>query len=117
MAAGQQSGTGAMTNLDDDKVRKDDILSNRDKSQRRDGQSLDSTGVRIDEYKDVPTNQRPSADDAPETEEANPVPSEEQHDRPGFDLDGATGENTAGKGLGLGTDAKEDRKDWNLPKR
>lgn len=68
MAAGQQSGTGAMTNLDDDKVRKDDILSNRDKSQRRDGQSLDSTGVRIDEYKDVPTNQRPSTDEAPETE-------------------------------------------------
>jgi len=63
MAAGQQSGSGAMTNLDDEKVRKDDILSNRDKSQRRPGQSLDSTGVQIDEYKDIPNNQRPSGDD------------------------------------------------------
>ena len=65
MAAGQQSGSGAMTNLDDEKVRKNDILSNRDKSQRRPGQSLDSTGVQIDEYKDVPSNQRPSGDDRP----------------------------------------------------
>lgn len=117
MAAGQQSGTGAMTNLDDDKVRKDDILSNRDKSQRRDGQSLDGTGVKVDEYKDVPTNQRPSADEATQTEQAKTELPEEQHDRPGFDLGGASGENTAGKGLGLGTDAKEDRKDWGLPKR
>lgn len=60
MAAGQQSGTGAMTELNDEKVRKNDILSNRDKAQRRPGQSLDSTGVQVDEYKDIPTNQRPT---------------------------------------------------------
>lgn len=66
MAAGQQSGTGAMTELDDEKVRKNDILSNRDKAKRPDGQSLDSVGVQVDEYKDIPTNQRPEAGDAPE---------------------------------------------------
>ncbi len=68
MTAGQQSGTGAMTELNDEKVRKNDILSNRDKSQRLPGQSLDSTGVQVDEYKDIPTNQRPKKTDAPESE-------------------------------------------------
>jgi hypothetical protein len=68
MTAGQQSGTGAMTDLEDEKVRKDDILSNRDKAQRRPGQSLDSKGVEVDEYKDIPTNQRPKKDDSPESE-------------------------------------------------
>lgn len=62
MTAGQQSGTGAMTNLDDEKVRKNDILSNRDKAQRPADQSLDSTGARVDAYKDIPTNQRPEKD-------------------------------------------------------
>lgn len=68
MAAGQKSGSGAMTTLDDEKVRKNDILSNRDKAQRRPTQSLDSTGVQVDEYKDIPTNQRPEPadDDTPE---------------------------------------------------
>lgn len=59
MAAGQRSGTGAMTELEDEKVRKNDILSNRDKAQRLPGQNLDGTGVQIEEYKDIPTNQRP----------------------------------------------------------
>ncbi len=68
MTAGQQSGTGAMTELDDEKVRKNDILSNRDKAQRLPGQSLDSTGVRVDEYKDIPTNQRPKKTDPREPE-------------------------------------------------
>ncbi|APX85932.1 hypothetical protein BV511_15220 [Methylorubrum extorquens] len=67
MPAGQQSGTGAMTELDDEKVRKNDILSNRDKAQRLPGQSLDSAGVQVDEYKDIPSNQRPNKKDASET--------------------------------------------------
>ena len=58
MAAGQSSGTGAMTNLDDEKVRKDDILSNRDKAQRRPEQGLDGKGTQVDEYKDTQNNQR-----------------------------------------------------------
>ncbi|AVO44451.1 hypothetical protein C6569_04890 [Phreatobacter cathodiphilus] len=63
MAGGQSSGTGAMTELEDEKVRKDDILSNRDKAQRRPGQSLDSKGVQVDEYKDTPANRRPPRED------------------------------------------------------
>ena len=46
MSAGQASGTGAMTELEDEKVRKDDILSNRDKAQRLPGQSLDGKASR-----------------------------------------------------------------------
>ncbi len=42
MTAGQQSGTGAMTELDDEK------------------------GVQVDEYKDNPANHRPSSDDGAE---------------------------------------------------
>ena len=63
MSAGQSSGTGAMTELEDEKVRKNDILSNRDKAQRLPNQSLDRKGVEIDEYKDIPSNRRPSSDD------------------------------------------------------
>ena len=109
-----------MTNLNDDEVRKDDILSNRDKAQRRSDQSLDGTGVQVDEYKDVPTNQRPASDDVSErdvSENATTDKKTEKTDRPGFDLGGSTGDTSAGKGLGLGTDAKEDRKDWKLPRK
>ena len=66
MSAGQQSGTGAMTDFDDEKVRKNDILSNREKAQRLPGQSLDSTGVQVDEYKDIPSNKRPEKDSSHE---------------------------------------------------
>ena len=47
------------------KCGKNDILSNRDKAQRLPGQSLDSKGVQVSAYKDVPSNQRPAKDDAP----------------------------------------------------
>jgi hypothetical protein len=62
MPAGQSSGTGAMTELQDEDVRKDDILSNRDKAQRPPDRGLDGRGVQVDEYKDTPTNQRPKPD-------------------------------------------------------
>lgn len=132
MSAGQTSGTGAMTELEDDKVRKNEILSNREKAQRPPGQSLDGKGVQIDEYKDNPANRRPASDDGPEPvahsgaekpKEAPPnadmpLPTDdsEQVDRPGFDLGGSTGETRAGKGLGLGADAKDSRKGWRLPR-
>lgn len=114
VAAGQRSGRGAMDDLDDEKVRKNDILSNREKSQRPSGQSLDSTGTQVDQYKDIPTNERPKpgSDQGRSDSEQKP----EEIDRPGFDLGGATGDTSAGKGLGLGTDAKEDRDDWRLPR-
>jgi hypothetical protein len=126
MSAGQSNGTGAMTELEDEKVRKNDILSNRDKAQRRPGQSLDGKGVQVDEYKDNPANRRKSIADgpktdakataeeptkpSPKTDKREPTDASEQVDRPGFDLGGSTGETQAGKGLGLGTNAKDDRK-------
>lgn len=67
MPAGQSSGTGAMTELQDEDVRKDDILSNRDKAQRPPDRGLDGRGVQVDEYKDTPTNQRPKPDSEEQT--------------------------------------------------
>jgi hypothetical protein len=125
MSAGQRSGTGAKTELDDEKVRKDEILSNRDKAQRPAGQGLDGKGVQIDEYKDNPANRRPPRDENdPEeqseakarVEQSDETPEFENVDRPGFDLGGSTGDTNAGKGLGLGDDAKKNRKGWRLPR-
>ena len=132
MSAGQSSGTGAMTELEDEKVRKEGILSNRDKAQRLPDQSLDGKGVQIDEYNDNPANHRPSKDgdkerDAGATADKPPklstkiekpemTDSGSNVDRPGFDLGGSTGETHAGKGLGLGTDASEGRRNWDLPR-
>lgn len=63
MSAGQSSGNGAKTELEDEKVRKNEILSNREKAQRLPGQSLDGKGVQVDEYKDNPANRRPSREE------------------------------------------------------
>lgn len=126
MPAGQSSGTGALTDFEDEKVRKDDILTNRDKAQRRPGQSLDGKGVQADEYKDNPANRRPSSEDSlhptavkmvePPVPTPDPAVASQNVDRPGFDLGGSTGETHAGKGLGLGADAQESRKGWRLPR-
>ncbi|MCV9937264.1 hypothetical protein OIU35_12935 [Boseaceae bacterium BT-24-1] len=62
MPAGQASGTGALTELQDENVRKNDILSNRDKAQRPPRQGLDGNGVQVDEYMDMPANRRPKPD-------------------------------------------------------
>ena len=114
MKSGQKSGTGAMTELNDEKVRKDDILSDRDKAQRQPDQKLDRTGVHVDEYKDIPTNQRPKKTPAPKRDK--PSVYKDKVDRPGFDLGGTDHDTTAGKGLGLGADAMEGRKDWAVRK-
>ena len=53
---------------------------------------------------------------APKTTEPKPKDRTEEVDRPGFDLGGATGKNQAGRGLGLGVDAKESRKGQRLPR-
>lgn len=131
MSAGQSSGNGAKTELEDEKVRKNEILSNREKAQRLPGQSLDGKGVQVDEYKDNPANRRPSREEGAEPEvhsvtpgpeapspndESKPAAVSPRVDRPGFDLGGSTGKTQAGKGLGLGTDAKESRKGWRLPR-
>lgn len=69
-----------------------------------------------------PANQRPPKDDrdhkekragtGADLETADPA----KVDRPGFDLGGSSGDTEAGKGLGLGSDAKENRKGWRLPR-
>lgn len=58
-AQGKGDGTGAMTELDDEKVRKNDILSNRDKAQASTEQrGLDGRGIQSDEFKDHAGNRR-----------------------------------------------------------
>lgn len=132
MPAGQSSGTGAMTEFEDEKIKKNEILSNRQKAQRAPGQSLDGKGVQVDEYKDNPANRRPPKDvvtqtddkilaqekstraSQPDARESTVAPG--KVDRPGFDLGGSTGETHAGKGLGLGSDAKRDKNGWRLPR-
>jgi hypothetical protein len=42
--------------------------------------------------------------------------ADERKDRPGFDLGGADGDDKAGRGLGLGKDAKDDREAQRLPR-
>lgn len=124
MSAGQRSGTGAKTELHDEQVRKNDILSNREKAQRPVGRGLDGKGVQVDEYKDNPANRRPPRDDKDHEEQeagAGDQRSDEtadsaKVDRPGFDLGGSSGVARAGKGLGLGDDAMENRKGWRLPR-
>lgn len=122
----------ALTELDDEKVRKDEILSNRDKAQRVPGQSFDGEDIQVDEYKDNVANRRPvsnadnqsdanpAADEltksSPTTSKQEPTREAERVDRPGFDLGGSSGETSAGKGLGLGSDAQENRKGWRLPR-
>lgn len=120
MSAGQKSGTGANTELDDEQVRKNEILSNREKAQRPPGRGLDGKGVQVDEYKDNPANRRPPKDESDQAGTGDNRPDETAEsakvDRPGFDLGGSSGDTTAGKGLGLGDDAKENRKGWRLPR-
>ncbi len=55
---GKRTGVGAMTELQDDMVRKESILSNRDKAQHNDERGLDSKGVQIDTYQDTASNRR-----------------------------------------------------------
>lgn len=123
MTVGQGSGTGAKTEMVDEEVRKNEILSNRDKAQRPPGRGLDGKGVQVDEYKDTRANRRPPKDENDEgkSEALDDDKSEDatvvkKVDRPGFDLGGSTGKTDAGKGLGLGDDAKKGRKGWGLPR-
>lgn len=69
-----------------------------------------------------PAKKRPPSDDS-DHEEKRMVPGadrepadSEKVDRLGFDLGGSSGDTDAGKGLGLGNDAKENRKGWRLPR-
>lgn len=115
MTAGQRSGTGGKTRLHDD-LRKDDIPE-RDKSHRPVSRGLDGKRAQGDEQKDTSTNRRsPGALTKSRVNKPDETAKTAQVDRPGFDLGGSTGETDAGKGLGLGDDAKENRKGWKLPR-
>jgi hypothetical protein len=58
-AQGKGDGTGAMTELDDAKVRKSAILSNRDKAQSStDERGLDGAHVKSAEFRDHPGGRR-----------------------------------------------------------
>ena len=48
--------------------------------------------------------------------DADKTKQDAQTNRPGFDLGGAKGKDSAGRGLGLGTDAKDDREGQRLPR-
>lgn len=52
--------------------------------------------------------------DKTEADQPKSDDDDEQVDRPGFDLGGTDNNTSAGKGLGLGTDAREGRKDWGV---
>lgn len=63
-AQGKGDGTGAMTELDDEKVRKNDILSNRDKAQdATDQRGQDTRNVQTEEFKDHSGNRRTQTED------------------------------------------------------
>ncbi len=58
-AQGKGDGTGAMRELNDEAVRKEDILSNRDKSQSATSErGLDSRNVQSEAFKDHAGNRR-----------------------------------------------------------
>jgi hypothetical protein len=131
MSAGERSRSGATTELVDEKVRKNPILTNRDKEQRSLNKSGNGKGAQVNESRDTPSNRRPARDDAtdrdtsalPDSSEPSPKPDgnqpaepSEMVDRPGFDLGGSSGRTQAGKGLGLGTNSKNNRKGWRLPR-
>ncbi|HLS58301.1 MAG TPA: hypothetical protein VK022_01615 [Paracoccaceae bacterium] len=62
-AQGKGDGTGAMTELEDEKVRKSRILSNRDKVQdATEERGLDTANVRNEEFRDHAGNRRPDRD-------------------------------------------------------
>ena len=48
--------------------------------------------------------------------EGDKLKQDEETNRPGFDLGGAKGKDSAGRGLGLGPDAKDDREGQRLPR-
>ena len=53
---GKRSGTGAMTDVEIEKIPDSGILSNRDKSTHPEGRGLDSKGAQTDELHDHAMN-------------------------------------------------------------
>lgn len=57
-AQGKKAGTGAMTDLDDEMLGENDVLSNRDKESTPSGRGLDSKHVQTEQYQDHSANKR-----------------------------------------------------------
>ncbi|MDX3924956.1 MAG: hypothetical protein QHC90_03985 [Shinella sp.] len=57
-SSGKGDGSGAMTELDEDKVPENKVLSNRDKSQHSRERGLDGKNVQTDQYHDHTANRR-----------------------------------------------------------
>ncbi|MCD1632603.1 hypothetical protein K7H91_02400 [Martelella mediterranea] len=55
---GKSSGEGAMTDLEDEVLPKDKVLSNRDKARHSEERGLDGKNVQNEEYKDHSANRR-----------------------------------------------------------
>ncbi len=61
-AQGKQSGTGAMTDLQEDLVGENDVLDNREKASRSDVRGRDGKGDQTDQYQDHSANRRTKQD-------------------------------------------------------
>ena len=103
----------------------DETQTRREKPQGSLGRGPASKGPHPGDHKDDPANRRSSDDkdghkgskEALSPGEKSDGTAKPEHvDRPGFDLGGSTGKTSAGKGLGLGVDAKKNRKGWGLPR-
>ena len=57
---GKSIGEGAMTDLEDEILPKDEVLSNRDKARHSKERGLDGKNVQNEEYKDQSANRRDS---------------------------------------------------------
>ena len=55
-AGGKGTGSGAMTEIDKDKIGDNMVLSNRDKAQHGDERGLDSKRIAADQYQDDDSN-------------------------------------------------------------
>lgn len=57
-AQGKKTGGGAMTDLDDEMLGENEVLSNRDRSRHPDQRGLDSKHVQTEQYQDHSANKR-----------------------------------------------------------
>ncbi|NNH42757.1 hypothetical protein HLI03_14005 [Rhizobium laguerreae] len=58
-AKGKGDGSGAMTNLDEEQLRENMVLSNRDKARHSKERGLDSKTVQTEQYSDHSANRDP----------------------------------------------------------
>jgi hypothetical protein len=58
-AKGKGDGSGAMTNLDEEKLPENTVLSNRDKTRHSKARGLDGKTVQTEQYSDHSSNRNP----------------------------------------------------------